>query len=395
MTDAPVRFLTALGKALSDMMLYAPGHPARAQAVDAAHQRLLELQRADPAPVFTLLDGAVLYGSRPVPELRAWEWSTRLDEAGVNRFEFRADAGRADLEHLLEDVLARLVGREAENGGGGGGHGSIRYGAVGLQGAAAQLGAEPLAATVGLSIGEEAAAVHWMNDEVLAGRSIPLGEAAAVVGSLAVTMHSERKLLLPLLTLRRYDEYTTTHALNVAVLAMALAEWMGIAGSSVRQLGLAGLLHDIGKVKVPLEILNKAGKLTEQERSIMGTHPVHGARILFETAPDLELPSVVAYEHHIMENGAGYPELRFRRDRHEASKLVHVCDVYDALRTNRPYREAWPAERVLAYMGERAGTEFDSDAARAFIEMMRTWDEARLATPEPEDVGAAPPTAPN
>ena len=110
----------------------------------------------------------------------------------------------------------------------------------------------------------------------------------------------------------------------------------------------------------------------------MNTHPAHGARILFETAPDLELPSVVAYEHHIMNNGGGYPALRYRRARHEASKLVHVCDVYDALRTRRPYREAWPAAKVLAYIEERTGTEFDADAARAFLQMMRVWDEVPL-----------------
>lgn len=382
MSDAPVRFLNALGRALSDMVLYRAGHPARTRSLEAAHERLIELQAEKASPVFTMLDGEVLFGSRPLPELRAWEWAARLGDAGVSRIELGPAVDRGDLERFLEDVLRRVTGREAEAGAAG--SGGIRYGAVGLRGLEDEPGAEPEAATLGLSFGDEAATLQWMTAEVAAGRAVPLAEAAAVVASLAVAMRGDRKLLIPLVQLRRFDEYTTTHALNVAVLSMGLAEWMGVAGTSVRQLGVAGLLHDIGKVHVPTEILNKAGKLTDTERQVMNTHPVHGARLLFETAPDLELPAVVAYEHHIMNNGGGYPGLRYRRERHEASKLVHVCDVYDALRTNRPYREAWPAQRVLAYIAERTGTEFDADAARAFVEMMRVWEAVPVAAPNGE-----------
>jgi HD-GYP domain-containing protein (c-di-GMP phosphodiesterase class II) len=118
---------------------------------------------------------------------------------------------------------------------------------------------------------------------------------------------------------------------------MALAEWIGMGAHDVRTFGVAGLLHDLGKVKIPLEVLNKAGKLTDEERRIMNLHPTEGARIIISSEPELDMAAVVAYEHHIMLNGGGYPKLAFPRDCHEASKLVHVCDVYDALRTNRPY----------------------------------------------------------
>ncbi len=93
----------------------------------------------------------------------------------------------------------------------------------------------------------------------------------------------------------------------------------------------------------------------------------------------LDLAAAVAYEHHIMINGGGYPSLRYPRDCHYASKLIHVCDVYDALRTKRPYRDSWPAKKVLAYIEERSGTEFDGTIAHAFTAMMEHW-EPRLAT---------------
>ena len=96
--------------------------------------------------------------------------------------------------------------------------------------------------------------------------------------------------------------------------------------------------------------------------------------MIIATEKDLDLAAVVAYEHHIMLNGGGYPSLKYPRDRHYASKMVHVCDVYDALRTKRPYRESWESERTLAYIEGRAGIEFDPAIARSFIAMMRKWD---------------------
>ncbi|MSR07400.1 MAG: HD domain-containing protein [Gemmatimonadetes bacterium] len=165
---------------------------------------------------------------------------------------------------------------------------------------------------------------------------------------------------------------------------MGLAEWIGLGAQDVRAFGVAGLLHDLGKVKIPKDILNKAGKLSPEERTIMNAHPIEGARIIIATEKDLDLAAVVAYEHHIMLNGGGYPSLRYKRDCHNASKLVHVCDVYDALRTKRPYRDAWAAEKVLSYLEEKMGTEFETDVTRQFIKMMGE-RETKVAVVTSED----------
>jgi HD-GYP domain-containing protein (c-di-GMP phosphodiesterase class II) len=119
---------------------------------------------------------------------------------------------------------------------------------------------------------------------------------------------------------------------------------------------------------------------------------VDGAKIIYESDRQLDLASAVAYEHHIMINGGGYPHRHFQRECHKASKLVHICDVYDALRTNRPYREAWEAERVLEQIEKGIGWDFDEEISRAFIGMMRQW-ERRLAvvddqTPLPQYAAA-------
>src|SRR5437867_47938 len=224
------------------------------------------------------------------------------------------------------------------------------------------------------SLGDEVDTLHWMQREVQTTGAIPLAEAEAVVRSLAVAMHGGRQVMLPLLQLKEFDQYTTTHSMNVAVLSMALAEFLGLSATDVRTFGIAGLLHDIGKVKIPLEVLTKPGKLTDEERALMNQHPVAGARMLLEAEEDLDLAVIVAYEHHIMINGGGYPTLHYPRDCHQASKLVHVCDVYDALRTRRPYREAWSFAKTLGYLEERSELEFDTDRCATFSRQMRQWE---------------------
>jgi putative nucleotidyltransferase with HDIG domain len=371
----PAEFLGAFAQALAGMSLYGEGHPARGRAVDTAYQELLDLQATHPHPLFTFLGDEVIFGRLPLREMREWGWSNRLAEAGIQRLEFADHVTRDDFEVFLEDVLARLTlegidtaeARQQRPT-------AIKFGVVGVRGSG-EMPADGLpTATIAFSLGEEVETIRWLHEEVQQRESLPLAEAEAVVRSLSVAMHGDQQMIMPLLQLKEFDQYTTTHSLNVSVLSMALAEYLGMAPSDVRAFGVAGLLHDLGKVRIPIEILTKAGKLTPDERLVMNRHPVEGARLIFESEENLDLAAVVAYEHHIMLNGLGYPQVRYRRSCHEASNLVHVCDVYDALRTRRPYRDAWPVEQVLPYIEGRAGLEFDPNYVREFIEMMRRWE---------------------
>jgi putative nucleotidyltransferase with HDIG domain len=369
----PVRFLTTFGQALAAMTLYAEMHPAHIRAIDASFQALRDLQGSTPHPLFTFLGDEIVFGRLPLNELRAWDWSERLARAGIQRLEFEDHVSRAEFEGFLDDILARLTlavidtseARQLRPS-------AIRFGAVGVRGDAELVDSGPLpTATITYSLAEETDAIRWMQDEVKDTGILPLIEAETIVRSLAVAMHSGRQLMVPLLQLKEFDQYTTTHSLNVSVLAMALSEFLGLGANDVRGFGIAGLLHDLGKIRIPLEVLTKPGRFTDEERTLMNTHPVEGARIILASDEGLDLPAVVAYEHHVMLNGDGYPAMRFRRDCHFASKLVHVADVYDALRTNRPYREAWTQERTLAYLEGRAGVEFDPELATSFVRMMR------------------------
>ncbi len=374
----PVRFLTALSHALSTLGLYGDDHPAARRAADAAYRQLTDLQRDRPTLGFTFLPDEVLFGRELVAELERWEWSARFSQGGIERLEI---AGA-----VSEDQFARFLSHAASSLGLSGearadlwqdGPEGIRFGRVRLEDKdSAPVRAEPLpVATLSYSLREERDAVSWMHDEVTAGKSLPLLEAYGVVRSLSMAMHGGQAMVMPLLQLKEFDQYTTTHSMNVSVLTMALAEYLGLAPAAVRGFGLAGLLHDLGKVRIPREILSKPGKLTTPERAVVEAHPADGARMILEGGEPLDLAAVVAYEHHRCHDGAGYPHAHYPRQPHQASRLVHVCDVYDALRTRRPYRDAWSSTQALEYIHERSGAEFDPAMATAFTDMMRQWDD--------------------
>jgi cyclic di-GMP phosphodiesterase len=367
----PVRFLNSFAHGLSVMTLYPEGHPSRDTAIDAAYRELSDLTASGQPPVFTFLGGDVIYGRQSLRDLKEWSWGPRLAAAGIQRLEFERRLNRDEFESLLQEILARLTlslidtseQRFTRPLG-------VRFGTVGIRDQGDEP-AEPLAiATLDVTLDEEAGMLAWLHDEVRSRGSVPLVEAETVVRSLAVAMHSEGNIVLPLLQLKEFDQYTTTHSLNVSVLAMGVAEFVGCTPAEVRTIGVAGLLHDIGKIRVPLEVLTKPGKLTPAERQLMNRHPVDGAKTIIKTDAGLELAAVVAYEHHVMLNGGGYPTFHYDRDCTLASRLVHVCDVYDALCTRRPYREAWTSEAAAKYLEERSGIEFDRELVVAFMRML-------------------------
>jgi putative nucleotidyltransferase with HDIG domain len=382
----PIRFLVSFGQAVSTMALYNDGHPARERAVDRSYQCLQDLQRDDPNPRFSFLGEETIYQENSLRELGDWEWGTRLAQAGVQRIEFDRNVGREQYEEFLEEMMARITlsvidTSEARTTRATG----IKIGALGIRGEKKDVEDKLVTpvpvATISYSLGEEAESIQSMHRDVAERGKLPLAEAEAVVRSLSMAMHGDQQMILPLLQLREFDEYTTTHSLNVSVLVMALAESLDLAQQDVRAFGIAGLLHDLGKVNIPKDILNKPGKLTDEERNVMQQHPVAGARMIIESGRKLDLAATVAHEHHIMINGQGYPTRHYHRPCHKASNLVHVCDVYDALRTKRPYRDAWEANRVLTYIEERAGTEFEPEIAASFVAMMRRLESGIQLSP--------------
>jgi putative nucleotidyltransferase with HDIG domain len=380
MTEAE-NFLGALGRALSVSTLYGEGHPTLERAVEAAWQDLRTLLDAAPHPTFTFLDEGILFGDLPLGHHGRFEWAERLADAGIQRLQFEGRLTRDEFKAFLADVAARVAGHvEASAPARLSGRG-VRYGAVGLHTEAAAVDLSSRTATLRFALDAEIDTTRWVHEAVAGTGLIPLAEVETIVCSLGVAMHANAQMMLPLVGLKEFDQYTTTHSLNVSVLAMGLAERLDLRSSEVRTYGMAGLLHDIGKTALPKDVLTKPGRLTEEEREIMNRHPAEGARLILRSDEDLEVAAIVAYEHHVTLDGGGYPTLPDRRACLPASRLVHVCDVFDALRTHRPYRDAWPLSDAVRHLRERAGIEFDPALVQPFIEMVEARGEAPACCP--------------
>lgn len=387
----PVRLLQELANLLSKASLYPPGHPAREETFEALCQAFAALREPGTPALFSFVDGEVIYGSQPLTELKNWPWSHRLAELGIGRLELDPQADAPELRSFVQRLLDRLGIEEATTELAP--HPHIRFGAVEVRAGGKQN--EKGLHAPSLELSEEAEAIQWIHEQVESSDTVPMAEAGAVVRGLLVAVRGSQQVVAPLLHIKSTDQYTSAHCINTSILSMSLAEYLQFTEREVHAIGEAALLHDIGKTKIPLDVLQKPGQLTQSEREIIERHPVEGARLLLGSPgggreADV-LTAVVAYEHHMHWAGeGGYPKRHYSRKPHRFSRLVQVCDVYDALSTRRPFRAPFTPEAAVEFLGQRAGSEFDPDFVRAFQEMMQSWDPSTLEREE-EAPDEAPP----
>ena len=198
------------------------------------------------------------------------------------------------------------------------------------------------------------------------------------VEGLAEAVTQNRTALVALTAMRSYDNYTFTHMVNVSILTMGQARALGIEGRLLREFGLSALMHDIGKVRTPKEILNKTDKLTDPEFEIMRRHTVDGAEILRRTPEMPILAPVVAFEHHLRIDGTGYPFGAKRAGLNIGTMLCGIADVYDAMRSQRSYQQAHPTDRILAVLKRNDGTQFDQNLVRRFVQLLGIYPPGNL-----------------
>ena len=201
----------------------------------------------------------------------------------------------------------------------------------------------------------------------------PLGnveEGRDIVAAVMKGLREEEFLIDRMIRLQARDDYTVGHSLNVCVMVVAQAAGLDLSEAATRDIGLAALLHDIGKELVPAEILNKPGKLDAGEFAKVSLHPVLGATHLRKMSLGSDLPVIVCYEHHIRHDRSGYPTPRFPDVPHPASLMTQIADVYDALRTFRPYRTSLDRETAIEILREGRGTEFEPVFLDRFLRMI-------------------------
>ena len=198
------------------------------------------------------------------------------------------------------------------------------------------------------------------------GKSIDTTKCAPLVNDVVESIHRNGSALVSLARLKTADDYTYMHSVAVCALMVSLGRQMELSDDECREAGMAGLLHDLGKVAMPLEVLNKPGKLTDEEFAIMKAHPARGWEMLREAGvTDAAVLDVVRH-HHERIDGKGYPDCLSGDALSRIARMGAICDVYDAVTSNRPYKRAWDPAESIAQMASWKG-HFDPDLLKAFI----------------------------
>lgn len=353
---AAARFLRAFGDALA-LRQQAGTRAAQQRAADeACFARLQELLTDDPRPLFRFARAGLEYGAlRPI-DLEYWPWSARLAERGIERLEFTALPAPGTLAAFL-DYAAGLVPdgglapRLTPDG--------LRWG-LSLSGASAD---------DGYPLDEELAVVRDIFRGVERGEGVRGGDAALVAVALDHASGPRAGLALPLLQVRTREEYQPAHALNTALLALAVSRELELSPADRHDAGLASLLHDIGMSRLPAETL-AVDRFTPEDRAVLRGHPLEGARLLLRQGQSFESAAVVAYEHHLRSDGSGYPRLSYPREPHQLSRLVAVCDAFDALLAPRADRPGLDPASALRQLERSAVTQFDPTVVGALGEVV-------------------------
>jgi HD-GYP domain-containing protein (c-di-GMP phosphodiesterase class II) len=200
---------------------------------------------------------------------------------------------------------------------------------------------------------------------------IPLGEMEQLVWSFIDSLSRTTRGLLPLAKLKEHDEYTFIHSVNVSLLVLAQARSFGFTGVMLHAFGMAALLHDIGKLMVPISVLNKPGKLEGDDWNVMKSHAERGAWYLTELEGASPLTISVAYEHHLRYDGeANYPILPTPRIPNLASRMTAIADAYDAMSTVRPYQQPKLRAAALEMLKSRAETFYDPLLVANFVTLV-------------------------
>ena len=213
-------------------------------------------------------------------------------------------------------------------------------------------------------------AVSSMFQEARMGKAVDTSSARKLVEEISDSISRNPGALISLARLKTADDYTYMHSVAVCALMIALAKQLELDAETTRSLGIAGLLHDLGKALVPMDVLNKPGKLTDEEFAIIKTHPEQGYQLLLSSNDADDIALDVVLHHHEKTDGSGYPK-RFRDSEISLfAKMGAVCDVYDAITSNRPYKAGWDPAESLRKMAEWSKGHFDPKVFQAFVKSL-------------------------
>jgi HD-GYP domain-containing protein (c-di-GMP phosphodiesterase class II) len=382
-TQDLLRAISMMNAAITNSNLYAPSHPQVLQYLDKVHAALSSLLATRPEITLLVIGNDVVADNQPLSAAGSSgafleNFCRILKKKSVERLSFLAGMPQEDLQAIIGDLAAGPAVPVRTRP-------FIKIGRVEVRVRSAGTKQATTAAPAGAAAGVPSDVLEELQEltaseldelkelyhRIKKHKQINVRGIEDIVKGFVRSFRQEVNPLSILASLKSSHEYTFTHVANVGILTMSQAESMGFTGEHLHQIGVASLLHDVGKLFIPEEILNKPGKLSDDERKIMETHTVKGARYLTGLEGIPKLAVLAALEHHIKFDGSGYPNVRGGWKPNIVSQIISVSDVFDAMRSKRTYQEAHSVEKIESVLRGGSGKAFNPLLVDHFLRLIK------------------------
>jgi HD-GYP domain-containing protein (c-di-GMP phosphodiesterase class II) len=347
------KFISHMTTAMSSCSLYSEMHPLFEEFSEKALQLVKELYQDDAFSLLTF-DNSLIFNNVPLAAkgMHVSSFLKTLKKKKIEKVVFRKG-----LE--VDEFKKFIIGMASRGTVSSGPHLSVGIVEVKLK--------APESDVMSL-VSDGISKFQGVCQEISKFRTLDIIGLDDAVLSFISTLKKESNVLRIVSPVKSCSDYTYVHAANVSVLTMFQAESLGLKGELLHDIGLAGLLHDVGKMFVSSAVLEKQARLSEDEWAEMKKHPVHGAMYLSKLPDVPPLTIIAAFEHHMRFDGSGYPGTsRCGKKQHIVSQMVAIADVFDALRTERPYRKALDVRATTRLIKEGAGKEFNPALVDSFL----------------------------
>lgn len=352
------QFLFCMVTAMAQCSLYSKDHPAVSEYCGNALDLLSELFIKDSIDI-THLGGKLILNDTPLLEKGTYmeNFVKRMKTKGIDKIIFKRGISTEELLSFIYCMASKIEPAVSSN--------HIIIGTVQVR--VKQSEDDPSAI-----MRESISRIKDVYQEFSRSKRLDMAVLEDAVLGFLLALQKEANVLRLVSPIKSHSEYTYVHAANVAVLTLFQAQSLGLKDEGLRETGYAGLLHDIGKLLVSKEIIEKQAKLNEAEWKEMKRHPIYGA-IYLGSLPDLpRLAVIAAYEHHLKFDGSGYPDTKWRaRKQHILSQIVALSDFFDALRAERPYRKGVELHELIDLIKGGSGKDFNPMIVDSFIHAMK------------------------
>ncbi|RLB74049.1 MAG: HD family phosphohydrolase [Deltaproteobacteria bacterium] len=365
------KFIRLVTTAAANVALYHPEHRLVLRLNKRALNELRLLSNIYGDITLKVVDERLIFANEPIAENLAIErFLGAMTKNGISHLQIEPDVGAEELLNLI-NIFSKAPDRQIEIKG----SENIHFGQVEIRykdQSTAQLSGLNLAGIADC----EADQFMEIYQTIRKKKKLEMSGINNIVNGFVDVFNTQSDAFLALAPLRSMDEYTYTHSTNICMLNLAQAKVLGIEGQLLNDIGIAAMLHDVGKMFISPDILGKPAKLNEEEWQIMQQHPRMGAEYLLNSPGVPRLAVVTAYEHHMRYDNTGYPQQKRPWQPHICSYMTAISDTYDAMRTHRTYEKSLDTDQIISIMLDLAGSVLHPQLTYSFLQILSDVDKS-------------------